>query len=215
MSRKKIVSALLLVSLVGAGLAVWLWRSWEGTHRNPELNAEPGQGEPSSADKASKGKEPAHSKLYREFDPKSLLTACQAYFARVDGHGALGTAGSGASLQFGESPDCFILFKAEGMISKDKLKQLLAALKTDLHNMAKGSGVEKVGEPSEKVEDRPISVLRAMCSEQLIMPGSARGFYLTYRDGKVVGAIDVIALLDSSALDRWQVACAVHEVVPE
>jgi len=160
-------------------------------------------------DKASKGKKPAYSKLWREFDPKSPLAACQAHFDEIDENGAR------AGLSFGKSPDTYKLFNAAGKISADKLKQLLATLKTDLHKMAKGSGVEKVGEPSDKVEDRPISVLRAMYSQRLIMPGSVRGFYLTYRDGKVAGAIDVIAVLNSSTIDRWEICCAVHEVVPE
>jgi hypothetical protein len=160
-------------------------------------------------DKVSKGKEPAHSKLYREFKPKSLLTACQAHFKRIHEYGAR------SGLKFGGSPDTYKLFDTEGTISADKLKQLLAALKTDLHKMAKGSGVEKLGKPSDKIEERPISVLRAMYSQRLIKPGSLRGFYLTYTDGKVVGAIDVIAVLNSNALDRWELACAVHEVVSE
>jgi len=164
---------------------------------------------PEKPDKAPKGKEPVHSKLWREFDPKRPLTACQAHFDEIDENGAR------AGLSFNESHDTYKLFNAAGKIPADKLKQLLATLKTDLHKMAKGSGVEKVGEPSDKVEDRPISVLRAMYAQRLIMPGSVRGFYLTYRHGKVVGAIDVIAVLNSHALDRWELCCAVHEVVGE
>jgi len=58
-------------------------------------------------------------------------------------------------------------------------------------------------------------VLRAMYITRLIDPSSVRGFYLTYTDGKVVGAIDVIATMNSTALDHWHLACAVHEVVSE
>jgi hypothetical protein len=160
-------------------------------------------------DKAPKDKEPAHSKLYREFKPKGLLKTCEAHFDRVRGYGAR------SGLRFGESKDTYKLFDAEGKISADKLEQLLAELKTDLHKMAKASGVHKVGEPSDKIEDRPISVLRAMYTLRVIIPGSARGFYLTYAEGRVVGAIDVIAVLNSDALDRWELACAVHEIVPD
>jgi hypothetical protein len=160
--------------------------------------------------KASKGKEPANSKLWREFDPKSPLAACQDHFDKIDENGAR------AGLSFNESPNTYKLFNAAGKISADKLDQLLATLKKDLHKMAKRSGMEMVGEPSDKVEDRPISVVRAMYAHRLIMPGSVRGFYVTYRDGKVVGAIDVIAVLNSSsAIDRWEICCAVHEVVAE
>jgi hypothetical protein len=159
--------------------------------------------------KASVDKEPAHSKLYRGFDPKSLLKTCEAHFSRLHGYGAR------SELRFGESPDRYKLFDVEGTITSDKLKGLITVLKADLHKMAKASGVEKVGEPSDKIEDRPIAVLRAMYAGRLIKPGTLRGFYLTYSDGKVSGAIDVIAGLNSNALDRWELACAVHEVVPE
>jgi hypothetical protein len=50
---------------------------------------------------------------------------------------------------------------------------------------------------------------------RLIRAGSIRGFYLTYTDGKVTGAIDVIAVLNSEAVDSWELVCAVHEVVPK
>ena len=162
-------------------------------------------------DKATKDKKLAHSKLFREFEPKFLTTACQPHFARVNGGSYIGD-----HVQFGDSPDIYRgVCTVQGTISEDKLKPLLTALKADLHKMAKASGIEKVGELSDKVEDRPISVLRAMCRGRRIMPSSVRGFYLTYTDGKVRGAIDVIAALDSDALDHWQVACAVHEVLPE
>lgn len=154
-------------------------------------------------------KESVHSKLWREFEPRSLVPACQAHFNEINEHGAR------SGLSFGESPDTYKLFNAAGTISADRLEQLRATLKTDLHKLARGSGAEKVSEPSAKVEDRPLSVLRAMYSQRLIMPGSVRGFYLTFTDGKVLGAIDVIAVLNSNAIDRWEICCAVHEVVPE
>jgi hypothetical protein len=160
-------------------------------------------------DKALKDKEPAQSKLWREFEPGSLLKTSHAHFEDVRGHGAR------SGLSFGESKDTYKLFDAEGKISGDRPKQLLAELKTDLHKAAKASGVQKVGEPSDKIEDRPIGVLRAMFFMRPIRPGSERGFYLTYADGKIVGAIDVIAVLDSDALDSWHLSCAVHEIVSE
>jgi hypothetical protein len=161
-------------------------------------------------DEAAKGKERTHSKLWGQFDPK-LTTASKPYFARIDGKGSIGT-----HIQFGDSPDIYnTICDVQGTISNEKLKQLLTALKADLHNRAKASGLEKVGEPTDKLADRPISVLSALYRARRIMPLSVHGFYLTYTDGKVVGAIDVGAALDSDAIDHWVVACAVHEVFPE
>lgn len=155
-------------------------------------------------------KGPAHSKLYRGFDPGALVKTCKPYYDRAWGNGAR------SGLQFGRTPDWFKLFDIEGNISEDKLKKLLAELKTDLHKMAKASGVEKVSQPDDSIEDRPISVLRAMYFGRKIRPGSLHGFYLTYSDGKITGAIDVFAALSSDPIDDyWEVVCAVHEVVPE
>jgi hypothetical protein len=165
--------------------------------------------EAKKSDKALQGKETAHSKLFRDFEPKALLTTCQAHYGSVDGNGTVG------DFTINESPVTYRKFNAEGTISADKLKQLLAALKADLQKLAKASGVEKVDDPSDKVEDRPIRVLRAMFFARQIDPSSVRGFYLTYTDGKLAGAIDVIAALDSSAPNHWLLVCAVHEVVPK
>jgi hypothetical protein len=160
-------------------------------------------------DKAPKGNEPAHSKLYRGFGPESLLKTCQAHFGRVRRHG------SRQGFRFGDAPDRYKLFDAEGTMSLEQLAKLLAALKAELHKRAKASGVEKVGEPSDKIEDRPLRVMRHLYYGRLIKPTSARGFYLTYTEGKIAGAIDVIAALNSNAVDQWELVCAVHEVVPE
>jgi len=160
-------------------------------------------------DKAANDHEPAKSKLWRDFEPGSLLKTCKAYFVDVRENGAQ------TGVRYGESRETYKLFHAEGQISVVKLSQLLAELKAELHKVANASAVQKVGEPSDKVEDRPISVLRAMYFARRINPGSARGFYLTYADGKVVGAIDVIAVTNSGALDSWELACAVHEVVSD
>jgi len=160
-------------------------------------------------DKAPQDKEPAHSKLYRGFEPKSLRKTCQAHFNPLRGHGFR------SGLTFGDAPDRYQLFHAEGTMSVEQLAKLLAALKADLHQMAKASGVQKVGEPSDKIEDRPLRVMRHLYYGRLIKPTSARGFYLTYADGKIAGAIDVIAALNSDAVDQWELVCAVHEVVPK
>jgi hypothetical protein len=161
------------------------------------------------SDKVSKDKKLVHSKLFAEFDLQSLLPICQAHFESVDEHGLRG------DFQINKSPDTYKVFTVEGTISQEKLTKLLVDLKTDLFKKAKESGVVKLGEPSDKVEDRPISVLRAMYITRLIDPSSIRGFYLSYTDGKLAGAIDVIATMDSSAIDRWHLVCAVHEAVPE
>jgi hypothetical protein len=161
------------------------------------------------SDKARTGKEPAHSKLYRGFKPESLLKTCQAHLRPVRRHG------SRSGLRFGDAPDQYKLFDAEGTMSVVQLAKLLAALKAELFQTAKASGVEKVGEPSDKIEDRPLRVMRHLYYGRLIKPTSARGFYLTYEDGKIAGAIDVIAALNSNAVDQWELVCAVHEVVPE
>lgn len=166
-----------------------------------------GQERKKSPEPAKEGK-PVHSKLYRALEPAGLRKTCERHFERIHGSGS-------RTIQLTLSPDWYKMFDVEGTISEDKLKGLFGDLKTELHKMAKASGVAKVGQPDDRIEERPLSVVRAMYSGRLIRPGSLRGFHLIYSDGKIVGAIDVIAARNSDALDRWELVCAVHEVVPE
>ncbi len=208
---KRVVFGVAAIVLVAVGFgAGWLVRGQMASPSTPEGASAAGR-KGRTPDEAAKA---AHSKLYREFKTESLLSACRVHFDQVDGHGMVGGIGD-AGFTTGESPDTYKLFSAEGTISQDKLKQLLAALKADLHEWAKASGAEKVGEPSDKIGDRPISVMRAMSLARPMQPGTVCGFYITYSDGNVVGAIDVMAMLNSGASDHWLLICAVHELTSE
>lgn len=160
--------------------------------------------------------DPVHSRLYRGFDPDILEKKCNPHFDHVGGGGVRSGLQFGPALAADAEGDWYKLFDIEGTISEDKLKQLLEVLKLDLHKMAKASGVEEVGQPSDRIEDRPISLVRAMYHGRKIRPGSLHGFHLTYSDGTITGAIDVLAALSSDPIDNnWEVVCAVHELLPE
>jgi hypothetical protein len=47
-----------------------------------------------------------------------------------------------------------------------------------------------------------------------VIPSSLRGFYFTYRDGKVEGAVDVLAIpMVKDKKSEWLILGAVHEGV--
>jgi len=88
-------------------------------------------------------KKAAHSRLFREFEPKSLLPACQAHFNRVEGNRY--------DLRFRFSRSISRPIPTRYSALRDNFRNKLKATSRGPQGrpakMAKGSGVEKVGEP--------------------------------------------------------------------
>jgi hypothetical protein len=114
--------------------------------------------------------------------------------------------------------EVFSDFRLGGEFTEDQLKVLLADLKSDLVELARASKVTLAEGPSDQVFGRPIVLLPLLFNmgrPSWVDLSSLRGSYLTYREGTVRGAVDILAAHDDTRNPKqWMVACAVHEREP-
>jgi hypothetical protein len=156
-------------------------------------------------------KEPAGdvSALYKLFDPQKLT----AKHVDLSGKGAFDTGGSQSGLMI--TPPGRLVKKAHfsGKPTEEQLKAILASLQSDMVKLADTSEVRIVEKPKDTILDRPLSYLRVHLIGGWVDVGSLRGSYFTYSQGKVEGAVDIIAAhTDPEDRKRWTISCSLHEV---
>ena len=152
-------------------------------------------------------KQAAESKLYQSFDIGNLKGKYSPRFERVAGEGGR------SNVKITPPDHQFKDFSLKGKISGEQLKQLLSDLRTDLLDLAKAGGVEVVQKPRDMVPDRLNGLPYALFNGEYA--GILQGFYFTYRQGTVTGAVDVIAGCTAGDREReWMLVCSVHEASP-
>ncbi len=163
------------------------------------VSCEEGKATPSPASKAH-----AESTLYQTFEGGKLMERYSPRFESVS------SGGSRSNVTLTPPGEMFRDFSLRGKISTDKLKPLLTDLKADLLSLAKASGVEIVQEPREMGAGRLDGLPYAPFKTEYA--GSLQGFHFTYRQGSIVGAVDVLAGSSTGGAEKeWMLVCSVHE----
>jgi hypothetical protein len=159
--------------------------------------------------------EPRRSALYRSFDPGKLR---QQYEAKLKAGARITDMGNRQHLTITPPGELFSDFHLGGEFTEEQLKGLLADLKADLVSLARASKVTLVKGPSDQVFDRPIvllPILFGLGRPSWVDLSSLRGWYFTYREGTIRGAVDILAAhTDTRNPKQWVVSCAVHERGP-
>jgi hypothetical protein len=80
--------------------------------------------------------------------------------------------------------------------------------------LAETSKVRILEKPNDAILDRPISHIRVIFGGiGWVNVGSLRGSYFTYSQGKIEGAVEIIAAhTDPEHPKRWTISCSLHEV---
>jgi len=147
------------------------------------------------------------SKLYESFDALKLKEKYAAHFDKGDR-----TSGAVANLTITPPGDVFNLFRIKGDISDEELKKVLSSLRSELNDLAKASGVKVVHGPKETMGDRPIALLTVLFLGDTVELKTVQGFYFTYEQDKIAGAVDVfVARCVAGDKKQWKIGCAVHE----
>ena len=161
-----------------------------------------------------KGEKPGHSSFYRDFDPKLAAGIC-LHLAPKTG---------GGSRPHGKVPPPegheFKIFDATGDISPDELKKVLDGLKEHFTKLVRTNKAVITTDPKDTIADRPMYLLQVniLPPGTWVEPDSVRGFYFTYKEGKIQGAVDVLAVRigpgPAPDMAEWSVVGAVHESAP-
>ena len=161
-----------------------------------------------------KGKEPKRSEFFRSFDPGRILAKHTEIMKKT---GKPWGSGSRRNLMVSYPPvikapgESMSDFHLEGEIGDKELKVMLASLKSELLELAKGK-VTIVGEPSDRIGARPIIWFSVILGPNWLDLSSLRGYYFTYRQGKIEGTVEILAgRTDPRNAKQWNIACAVHE----
>ncbi len=160
-----------------------------------------------------KGQKPGHSSFYRDFDPKLAAGICLHLAPK---------AGGGSRPHVKVPPPEgheFKIFDATGDISPDELKKVLDGLKEYFGELVRTNKAVTASDPKDTIAERPMYLLQMnILRATWVDPDSVRGFCFTYKEGKVQGVVDVLAVRigPGSAPDKveWSVVGAVHEPAP-
>jgi hypothetical protein len=161
-----------------------------------------------------KGKEPKRSEFFRNFDPGRILAKHAEILKKT---GKPWGSGSRRNLMVSYPPmikapgESMSDFHLEGEISDKELKEMLASLKSEFLELARGK-VAIVGEPSDRIGARPIIWFSVIFGPNWLDLAHIRGYYFTYRQGKIGGTVEILAgRTDPRNAKQWKIACAVHE----
>jgi hypothetical protein len=114
----------------------------------------------------------------------------------------------------------FKIFDATGDIPPDQMKKLLDELKEHFTRLVEVNKAVSATDPKDTIADRPMYLLQMnmLPPGTWVEPDSVRGFYFTCKEGKVQGAVDVLAVRvgPGPAPDKagWSEVGAVHEPAP-
>src|SRR5262249_1058881 len=119
-----------------------------------------------------KAGEAQQSALYRSFDPDKLRAK---YGKACAASGKPYQSGSRRDLVVTPPGDRFTEFHVGGEIPEKQVKEILAALKAELTDLARKSGVAFVQEPSDKVIERPLVIFAFLSGAGWLDLSSVRG----------------------------------------
>ncbi len=140
----------------------------------------------------------------RAFEPDKFREKYSPHFTRVAGGGGR----SGVKIT---PPDhTFKDFTLRGPVGEEKIGEIVAALKTELLELARSTGAQIVREPGAMTPERLGSLPYGTLKDQY--SGGLQGFHFAYRQAAVEGAVDVLA--GSGAVDgkkEWMLIVSVHE----
>jgi hypothetical protein len=151
------------------------------------------------------------SAFLRDFDSEVAVGVCQHFAPKT------GTGIRPHLARVRPEGHEFKIFHVEGDIPPDQLKKLLEGLKGHLAECVRANKAVTATETKDAIADRPIYLLlpNFLPPGMWVQPDTARGFYFGYKEEKVEGAVDVLAVrvAPSPGADKgeWRVVGAVHE----
>jgi len=162
----------------------------------------------------SKAEEPRHSGFYRDFSAEGMVTFARDQLKFVKDKCGSGSRGFGRKWEGEEVEEDFKIFDLTGDLSEDEVKQVLGALQAELVKRVKAGKAALGHAPKDTIVDRPMRLLQPgfIWADVAILPSSLRGFYFPYKDGKVEGWVDVLAIrMVRDKKTEWLIFGAVHE----
>ncbi|HUG66568.1 MAG TPA: hypothetical protein VMM76_02375 [Pirellulaceae bacterium] len=145
--------------------------------------------------------------MYDAFDPGNLAEKHASRFDKTPRSTNVVT-----NITITPPGDYFKLFRIKGNIPDEGLDDVLSSLRTELSDLAKTSRVKLIHGPKNTMGDRPIHLLSVLFLGATVELKTLRGFYFTYEDGEIVGAVDTFAIRYVDENTRhWKIVCAVHE----
>jgi hypothetical protein len=162
-----------------------------------------------------KADKPRHSSLYRDFSAGNMVALCQNRFKFVRDKCGNGSRGIGIKWKGQGVQEDFKIFDLTGDLSDDQVKRVLGALQSELVKLARASNVVVEHGPKDSIADRPMRLLQPglIWADTAVVPSRVCGFYFTYKEGKVEGAVDVLAIpMVKDKKWEWLVLGSVHEI---
>jgi len=162
-----------------------------------------------------KADKPSHSGFYRDFDPESMVTLCREQHRFVKDKCGTGSRGIGITWNGETTEEGFKVFDLTGDLSGDEVKQVLNTLKTALIKQVQSSKATLGHDPKDTIADRPLRLLQPglLWAGTAVVPSDVRGFYFPYKDKKVDGWVDVLAVpMIRDKKTEWLILGAIHEV---
>jgi hypothetical protein len=162
-----------------------------------------------------KADKPSHSGFYGDFSAEGMVTFCQTQFKFVKDKCGSGSRGGGFKWKGETAEEDFKVFDLTGDLSEDEVKKVLDALQSELVKRAKAAKATLGHDPKDSIVDRPMRLLQPglIWGGTAVVPSAVRGFYFPYKDGKVDGWVDVLAIpMVRDKKTEWLILGAVHEV---
>jgi hypothetical protein len=162
-----------------------------------------------------KADKPGHSNFYRRFDLLYMLAVCLSPSKSIGDKCGTGIRELSFKWKGHKSYEDYKIFDVEGDLSDKEVKGILRALRAALVKRARASKGLRAQEPRDGIADRPMRLLQPglIPPETPVIASRVQGFYFTYREGKVEGAVDVLAIPAVVGKKReWYVVGTVHEV---
>jgi hypothetical protein len=162
-----------------------------------------------------KAEKPGHSGFYRDFSAANVVASCRSQLKFVEDKCGYGNRGFGRKWEGEEVEEDFKVFHVTGDLSDHEVKKVLEVLQGELVKRARASKAVLGHDPKDTVVDRPMRLLQPgfIWADAAVLPSSLRGFYFPYKDGKVEGWVDVLAIrMVRDKKTEWLILGAVHEV---
>jgi hypothetical protein len=164
---------------------------------------------------APKDGKPAHSDFFRRFDTQYMVAVCLSPSKSIRSKCGTGARELSFRWKGQKSFEDHKIFHVEGDLSDKEVAGILAALRAALMKRARASKGLRAQEPRDGIADRPMRLLQPglIPPETPVIASRVQGFYFTYREGKVEGAVDVLAIPVVVGKKReWRVLGTVHEM---
>ena len=162
-----------------------------------------------------KAEKPSHSRFYRAFSAANVVESCRSRLKFVKDKCGYGNRGFGRKWEGEEVEEEFKIFDLTGDLSDHEVKQVLEVLQGELVKRSQASKAVLGHNPKDTIVDRPMRLLQPglLWADAAVIPSTLRGFYFPFKDGKVAGWVDVLAVqMVRDKKTKWLILGAVHEV---